>query len=130
MKLLLMLLLEQLLLSRAQMLQVRVRTRGHCAHHGGIHLATRPRHRHVAAELLRHPAARCTLLCGVWGHARPHGMTSDGLVAHGGGMSCKVWAHTRGHHFRNPAPAIHDVDVDKRVLALSCVHAAIPVCAC
>lgn len=107
----LLLLLENLLLGRTQVLDANwgiwVSTVLHGRHHGRIHATGSASSHRAASELMRHATSRSTRLSAIRIHTGTHGMTSDSWMSHGSGMALKVGAHTRGHHSVTSKSAIH-----------------------
>lgn len=124
------LLLQGLLLSRAQMLECSLKVVVsssvllHGRHHGRVHSGRITSGHRVASKLMRHATARRTWLSTVRIHTGTHGMTGYAWMSHAGGMALKVWAHTRGHHSLTGKSAIHSERISTNVpnaTACTCV---------
>lgn len=96
---LLLLLLKHLLLSRRQMLKMRVgvRARGHATHHRGIDLPSWARDSNMTGELVWHRTTGHPLLTTILRHAGSHGMSGHARVVHRG-MPIETGPHTSRHH--------------------------------
>jgi hypothetical protein len=102
---LLLLLLEQLLLGRCQLLQSRMRVRrragGNAAHHSRIDLSAWSSAAHGAsAELMRHSTGGAWLTR-VLGHALRHRVAGNSWMSHGRGVAREVGSHASRHHFQD-----------------------------